>query len=76
MSGDLLQEWAPEILRFSPVFTHYSSPLDYNTKSLKSARKSYNRLSNTLELLDSIIDGEQGEAKGSISSDVRHSSSG
>jgi cysteinyl-tRNA synthetase len=68
---ELLHEWAPEILRFFLLSTHYSSPLDYNTKSLKSARKSYNRLSNTLELLDSIIDGEQGEAKGSISSDVK-----
>lgn len=67
---ELLHEWAPEILRFFLLSTHYSSPLDYSTKSLKSARKSYNRLSNAVELLDSIIDGEQGDADESFSKDV------
>lgn len=67
---DLLQEWAPEVLRFFLLSTHYSSPLDYGPKSLKSARKSYNRLSNTLDLLDSIIEGKQGAVGGGLSKDA------
>jgi cysteinyl-tRNA synthetase len=67
---DLLQEWAPEILRFFLLSTHYRSPLDYGPGSLKSARKSYNRLANTLELLDSITDGKQDAAVGRLSKDA------
>jgi len=57
---ELLHEWAPEILRFFLLSTHYRSLLDFNNKSLKNARKSYNRLCNTLELLDDVI-GDQDE---------------
>jgi len=64
---DLLHDWPPEVLRFFLLSTHYSSPLDYGPKSLQSARKSYNRLAHTLELLDSITDGEQEAVMGRLS---------
>ncbi len=64
---DLLQEWPPEILRFFLLSTHYSSPLDFNQGSLKSARKSYIRLSNTLELLADITADSQGIAEEGLS---------
>ena len=58
---DLLQEWPPEVLRFFLLSTHYRSPLDYSTESLDLARRSFNRLRNTLELVDEIT-GEQDTA--------------
>lgn len=64
---DLLQEWAPEILRFFLLSTHYSSPLDFGPGSLKTARKSYNRLANTLDLLDDTISDREVTAVGSLS---------
>ncbi len=64
---DLLHEWPPEILRFFLLSTHYRRPLDYNTGSLKAARKSYNRLANTLELLDNLLHEEPTTAGGGSS---------
>lgn len=51
---DLLQEWPPEILRFFLLATHYRNPLDYSMDNLKTARRSYSRLYNTLELLEEV----------------------
>ncbi|MDN5376640.1 MAG: cysteinyl-tRNA synthetase [Thermacetogenium sp.] len=57
----LLQEWAPEILRFFLLSTHYRSPLDFNDAALKNARKSFNRLGNTLDLLNDTVGDGQGK---------------
>lgn len=63
---DLLQEWAPEILRFFLLSTQYRSPLDYNLDNLATARKGYNRLKNTVELLDELLDGRDDLPAGSL----------
>lgn len=67
---DLLQEWAPEILRYFLLSTHYRSPLDFSPESLKSARKGYNRLANTLELLDDAIGDREDSAVDRLSKEA------
>ena len=67
---DLLQEWAPEILRYFLLSTHYRSPLDFSPESLKTARKGYNRLANTLELLDDTIGDREDSAVGRLSKEA------
>jgi cysteinyl-tRNA synthetase len=64
---DLLQEWQPEVLRFFLLSTHYRSPLDYSTEALDVARRSYNRLRNTLELIDEITGGRDVVPAGRLS---------
>ena len=67
---DLLQEWPPEVLRFFLLSTHYRSPLDYCTEALELARRSYNRLRNTLELIDEITGGQEAVPAGRLSRDA------
>jgi cysteinyl-tRNA synthetase len=67
---DLLQEWHPEVLRFFLLSTHYRSPLDYSQESLTVARKSYNRLRNTVELLDNITEGRDTLPAGRLSKEA------
>lgn len=67
---DLLQEWPPEVLRFFLLSTHYRSPLDYSTEALELARRSYNRLRNTLELIDEITGGQEAVPAGRFSRDA------
>jgi cysteinyl-tRNA synthetase len=72
---DLLQEWQPEVLRFFLLSTHYRSPLDYSTDALDMARRSYNRLRNTLDLIDEITGGQDVVPAGRLSreaGDFRH----
>ncbi len=64
---DLLQEWPPEILRFFLLSTHYRSPLDYNLENLATARKSYTRLRNTLELLEEVTGSQDAVPAGRLS---------
>jgi len=67
---DLLQQWPPEVLRFFLLSTHYRSPLDYSTEALELARRSYNRLRNTLELIDEITGGQEAVPSGRLSKDA------
>jgi cysteinyl-tRNA synthetase len=72
---DLLQEWPPEVLRFFLLSTHYRNPLDYSTEALDLARRSFNRLRNTLELIDEITGGQDVMPAGRLSreaGDFRH----
>ncbi len=52
---DVLQRYDGEVLRYFLISAHYRSPLDYSEKALERARKSYNSLKNSLELLDMEI---------------------
>jgi cysteinyl-tRNA synthetase len=67
---DLLQEWPPEVLRFFLLSTHYRSPLDYNTEALELAQRSYNRLRNTLDLIEEITGGQEAMPAGRFSRDA------
>jgi cysteinyl-tRNA synthetase len=52
---DVLQRFDGEVLRFFLLSAHYRSPLDFTEKALERAKKSYNSLKNSLELLDMEI---------------------
>ncbi len=52
---DVLKRFDGEVLRFFLLSAHYRSPLDYSEKALERAKKSYNSLKNSLELLDMEI---------------------
>lgn len=68
---DLLQDWAPEVLRFFLLSTHYRSPLDYNLDNLKSAQKSFSRLRNTVELLEEVLAREPESAETTITAGLK-----
>ncbi len=52
---DVLRKFDGEVLRYFLISAHYRSPLDYSEKALERAKKSYNSLRNSLELLDMEI---------------------
>ena len=52
---DALRRFDGEVLRYFLISAHYRSPLDYSEKALERAKKSYNSLKNSLELLDMEI---------------------
>ncbi len=52
---DVLRKFDGEVLRYFLISAHYRSPLDYSEKALERAKKSYNSLKNSLELLDMEI---------------------
>ena len=54
--------YAPMVLRFLMLQTHYSSPLDYSSEAIEAAHRGYLRLMNGLRLLHDmqfIEDGKQ-----------------
>ncbi|MDH7577439.1 MAG: cysteine--tRNA ligase [Bacillota bacterium] len=64
---DLLQEWAPEIVRLFLLSTHYRSPLDFSLDQLESTRRSYSRLRNTMELLEEVTGKQEVVPAGRLS---------
>ncbi len=52
---DVLRKFDGEVLRYFLISAHYRSSLDYSEKALERAKKSYNSLKNSLELLDMEI---------------------
>ena len=52
---DVLKKYDGEVLRYFLLTAHYRNPLDFSEKSLERAKKAYNSLKNSLELLDMEI---------------------
>jgi len=52
---DVLKKYDGEVLRYFLLTAHYRNPLDFSEKSLERAKKAYNSLRNSLELLDMEI---------------------
>ncbi len=50
-----VKKYGGEVLRLFLLTAHYRSPLDYGEKALETAKKSYDSLKNSLELLDMEI---------------------
>ncbi|UCH88756.1 MAG: cysteine--tRNA ligase [Thermoplasmata archaeon] len=48
---DALNEFSPEALRFFLVYAHYRSPIDFTREQIEDARKSYQRLQDTYNLI-------------------------
>jgi cysteinyl-tRNA synthetase len=61
-SGDhtlLEQAYTPMTIRFYILMAHYRSTLDFSNDALKSAHKAYQRLMNSLDLLENIKPGKE-----------------
>jgi cysteinyl-tRNA synthetase len=52
---DILVHFAPEVLRFFILSTHYRSPLDFNDEKMAEAGRALSRLQNTLDAIRSYI---------------------
>ncbi|MEX0769839.1 MAG: cysteine--tRNA ligase [Balneolaceae bacterium] len=48
------QEWEPMVVRFLILQSHYRSKIDFSNDALRAAEKGYQRLINSLELLEEI----------------------
>lgn len=61
-SGDhvlLEQAYTPMTIRFYILMAHYRSTLDFSNDALKSAHKAYQRLMNSLDLLENLKPGKE-----------------
>ena len=54
---DILSKFAPEVVRFFLLGTHYRSPLDFDDEKLIVAQKGLERIKTSLRLLDEAIAG-------------------
>jgi cysteinyl-tRNA synthetase len=62
---DILEHFAPDVLRFFILSTHYRSPLDFSDERLREADRSLERLKTAMEmwdLLEALTPGKSGEA--------------
>lgn len=62
---DILEHFAPDVLRFFILSTHYRSPLDFSDERLHEAERGLERLKTVKEMwgsLDQLADGKSGEA--------------
>lgn len=53
---DILKKYAPEVVRFYLLSTHYRSPLDFDDEKLEASRRSLARLQNSYRLLKETLD--------------------
>ncbi len=54
---DILKKFAPEVIRFYLLGTHYRSPLDFDDEKLAVALKGLERIKTSLRLLDEALAG-------------------
>ncbi|MGM0470761.1 MAG: cysteine--tRNA ligase [Bacillota bacterium] len=60
---EILEKYDAEVLRFFLISKHYRSPINFSDAELDNAQKSLERLRNTVERLQEIIDVDQSELK-------------
>lgn len=58
---DILEHFAPDVLRFFILATHYRSPLDFSDERLSEAARSLERLKTVIDTLDHLADTTLGE---------------
>jgi cysteinyl-tRNA synthetase len=51
---DALENHGPEVLRMWIASTHYRKPLDYNKKDIENAKKKVEKITSTLERIDTM----------------------
>lgn len=59
---DILEHFAPDVLRFFILATHYRSPLDFSDERLTEASRSLERLKTVIETLGYLTSAESGAA--------------
>jgi len=62
---EMLKRYAPEVLRFFMLQSHYRSPIDFSEESLAEARQGMDRCYNTLKALQDALKAGEGMAKAS-----------
>ncbi|MDF2499974.1 MAG: cysS [Anaerosporomusa subterranea] len=66
---DILEHFAPDVLRFFILSTHYRSPLDFSDERLSEAARGLERLKTAMEmwdLLEASTPGKPGEAAAAL----------
>ncbi len=58
---DILSKFAPEVVRFYLLGTHYRSPLDFDDEKLTSAQRGLERIKTSLRLLDEALAGREAD---------------
>lgn len=48
---DVMQQFAPEVIRYFIISSHYRSPINFSDMALKEAKQALNRFYNTLKLV-------------------------
>ncbi len=61
---DAFQKWAPPVVRFFILQSHYRSTLDFTPDAVEGAGKGLERLTNAAKLVRDTIRGDGGSAKG------------
>ncbi len=56
---DILNKFAPEVVRFYLLGTHYRSPLDFDDEKLATAQRGLGRIKTSLRLLDEALAGRE-----------------
>jgi cysteinyl-tRNA synthetase len=61
---DALKEYKPEVLRFFLLYAHYRSPIDFSRDQLEEARRSYQRLQDSLDIArQHLLRAKSGESE-------------
>ncbi|PKN34622.1 MAG: cysteine--tRNA ligase [Deltaproteobacteria bacterium HGW-Deltaproteobacteria-19] len=60
---EMLRRYAPEVLRFFMLQSHYRSPVDFSEESLAEARQGMDRCYSTLKLLQDALKAGEGTAE-------------
>jgi len=55
---DILDKFAPEVVRFFLLSTHYRSPLDFDDEKLAAAGKGLERIKTSIRLLEEVLEGQ------------------
>ena len=55
---EILEKFAPEVIRFFLLATHYRSPLDFDDANLAAAGKGLERIKTSIRLLGEALDGQ------------------
>ena len=73
---DILDRFAPQVVRFYLLSTHYRSPLDFDDGKLEMSRRGLERLKTSLDLLDEILDVDEIKAEIGLSDDTQREKKG
>lgn len=58
---ELLNRYTPQTLRYFLVSSHYRKPVDFSEDSIEEAGKAFNRLSNTMDLIQNALKESTGD---------------
>lgn len=66
----LEQAYSPMTIRFFTLQTHYRTPIDFSNEALQAAEKGFYRLMNSLDALNSLVYGKQGNMNEELDKEI------